>query len=359
MLDLSPACRVLLLDDDPSLLRVLAREVRAAGFEVATATTARAALEAAVHGRVDIVVADLNMPELQGSVVLAMVARSAPHVGRVLMSGEHDYAQVVDQLAPDTVHALVSKRTLDERLPKVLRALAARQRGGEPLPAFAARAREMANGIVRALALRDVETEAHCRRVAALSARLAEALELDPRAQLDVELGALLHDVGKIGVRDSVLLKPGALTDEEWAEMRRHPELGARLLAGNHLLAGAIDVVLNHHERWQGGGYPNGLAGTAIPLAARIFQVADTYDAICSDRPYRKRQPPDAARAEVRKCSGVQFDPRVVAALFSIPAAEWDALWVVAGSEASDAGSDARSGSVREALTGHSGVATS
>jgi HD-GYP domain-containing protein (c-di-GMP phosphodiesterase class II) len=167
--------------------------------------------------------------------------------------------------------------------------------------------------------------------VAALAALLGQQMGLRGNSLLHAELGALLHDMGKIGVRDAVLLKPGKLDPEEWVEMRRHPELGAALLADMPLLRGAIDVVLHHHERWEGGGYPHNLRGEQIPLAARIFQIADTYDAIVSDRPYRKGQSPEVARAEIARWCGTQFDPGTVAAFDSIDPEAWSHTWRTAG----------------------------
>ena len=131
---------------------------------------------------------------------------------------------------------------------------------------------------------------------------------------LDVERGALLHDVGKIGIPDAILHKPGELNREEWIEMRRHPEIGSRILQGIKFLDGARPIVLCHQERYDGNGYPAGLKGNAIPLGARIFAVVDALDAMTSDRPYRKALPYESARAEIFKYRGTQFDPDVVAA---------------------------------------------
>jgi cyclic di-GMP phosphodiesterase len=140
-----------------------------------------------------------------------------------------------------------------------------------------------------------------------------------PEAEIeDIGRGALLHDIGKIGVPDSILLKPGPLTQAEWAEMRRHPEVGYHILQTIDFLRPAAEIVLAHQERWDGGGYPRKLRGEAIPLGARIFAIADTLDAITSERPYRKGAPMEDARAEVKRCAGTQFDPRCVEAFLSI-----------------------------------------
>lgn len=169
--------------------------------------------------------------------------------------------------------------------------------------------------LVAALDMRDQETRGHSARVAAHSVQIAGMLGIKDPEELDmVYRGALMHDVGKIGVPDAILRKPGKLTEEEWEFMRKHSALGYRILAQVPYLRPAARVVLAHHERWDGGGYPRGLKAEGIPFGARIFALCDTYDAILSDRPYRKGQSPDAALAEILRCAGTQFDPQVVEA---------------------------------------------
>ncbi len=172
--------------------------------------------------------------------------------------------------------------------------------------------------LIAALETRDHETEGHSERVTRYTAAIGEALGLAEDDLAVLERGALLHDIGKIGVPDGILRKPGPLTDEEWRLMRRHPEDGAWMLDGIRFLASAIPVVRHHHERYDGRGYPDGLAAEAIPLAARIFAVADTFDAMTSDRPYRRGLSIEAARAEIRRSAGTQFDPTVVEAFRGI-----------------------------------------
>lgn len=173
-------------------------------------------------------------------------------------------------------------------------------------------------GALEALAgtlhLRHVETMEHCRRVARLSLRLGRSLGLSEEELGYLEQGALLHDIGKIGIPDGILLKPRSLSDHEWQIIETHPREGYRLLKDIPFLAGARMIVLHHHERWDGTGYPDGLAGTEIPRNARIFSVADAHDAMVADRPYRQGLPMPRVREEIRKNAGVQFDPEVVAA---------------------------------------------
>ena len=168
------------------------------------------------------------------------------------------------------------------------------------------------DALVGLIAVRDGETEGHCRRVASVSEAVGRARGYDAAALADLRHGALLHDVGKIGVPDAVLRKPGPLTPEEWVQMRRHPAIGHQFLAGIAFLARAARTVLEHHERFDGNGYPAGLRGTAIAPDARVFAVVDAFDAMISDRVYRPRRSPDEALAEVVAQRGAQFDPAVV-----------------------------------------------
>ncbi|MGH2353477.1 MAG: HD-GYP domain-containing protein, partial [Chloroflexota bacterium] len=173
--------------------------------------------------------------------------------------------------------------------------------------------------LAAALETRDNETEGHSERVTRYAAAIGRAMDLSDDDLAVLQRGALLHDIGKIGVSDTILHKPGPLNESEWLQMQRHPEFGARMLAGISFLEGALPVVRHHHERYDGAGYPDGLAGESIPLAARIFAIADTFDAMTSDRPYRRALSIATARDEIERCAGGQFDPLVVAVFLTIP----------------------------------------
>jgi len=177
-----------------------------------------------------------------------------------------------------------------------------------------------------ALDLRDSETEIHSLRVTAYADHLAARVGVGEAEREALRRGALLHDVGKIGVPDAILRKPGPLNDAEWQQMRRHPQIGAEMLAGIGFLHSAIPLVRHHHERWDGNGYPDRLVGEGIPLGARIFAIADTLDAMTSDRPYRAAKSFAEARAEIARCMGSQFDPQVVEAFLATPESEWTAI---------------------------------
>jgi hypothetical protein len=177
-----------------------------------------------------------------------------------------------------------------------------------------------------ALDLRDRETRGHSARVVGYSLLLGESLDLDARALRDLRWGALLHDIGKIAVPDQILRKTEALSDEEWTIVRRHPQQGFEMLKNVSHLGPSLDVVLHHHERWDGTGYPGGLAGDGIPRLARIFSVVDTYDAMASGRPYRAPIADPVVRAELRRVAGSQLDPEIVAAFMALDASRIEAV---------------------------------
>jgi putative nucleotidyltransferase with HDIG domain len=172
--------------------------------------------------------------------------------------------------------------------------------------------------LARALELRDKETEGHTQRVTEMTVRLARELGMADEELVHIRRGALLHDIGKIGVPDSVLRKPSALTVVEMSVMRKHPEYAYELISAIEFLYPAIDIPYCHHEKWDGTGYPRGLRGDAIPLAARIFAVVDVWDALSSDRPYRKAWPPEKVMEHLRRLSGTHFDPQVVEAFLKL-----------------------------------------
>ncbi len=183
----------------------------------------------------------------------------------------------------------------------------------------------LAEALAAALDAREHETGLHSQRVACHTQVLARRFMQDAQRLRQIYWGALLHDIGKVGIPDAVLLKQGPLTQDEWVVMRTHPEIGQRILASVPFMAEAAEIVLCHEERFDGTGYPRGLSGEAIPLAARLFAVIDTLDAMTSDRPYRKGLSFDAAKSEILRLAGTQFDPLAVEAFGAEekPCARW------------------------------------
>jgi response regulator RpfG family c-di-GMP phosphodiesterase len=343
------AARVLYVDDEPNLCRAFARVFRDdARFTIEIAGAPEEALRRLEREVFDVVVSDLRMPGMSGIELLAAARRLRPEARRLLVSGYADFESAMDAINEVGVDRLVLKPWQNDELRGAVRAAAdllalqrenARvtielrrrteelERVNQHLDALVEeRTSNLLDGLVSALDLRDSETQWHSRRVGRYARRLARELGVAGRELDDIERGATLHDLGKIGVRDAVLLKPGPLDEKEWAEMRRHPALGYEILKGIGFLEHARLIPLHHQERFDGTGYPQGLRGEEICVGARVFAVVDTYDAITSDRPYRRCRTYEVARQEIERCAGTQLDPTVVAAWLRIPQAEWDAI---------------------------------
>jgi response regulator RpfG family c-di-GMP phosphodiesterase len=261
---------------------------------------AQTAVKAIRRGAADYVTKPFNLEEVQ-----IIVERTLEK--RRLVRENRAYQGHLEELVEQRTAEIVDKNAQVERLFREL------ERSYE----------STLQALVTALDFRDNETQGHSYRVVQYAVRVAERMGVDGEELTWIRFGAILHDVGKIGIPDSILRKPGKLDEAEWTEMQRHPEMGYRMLEHIEFLKPALDVVLGHQERWDGTGYPRGLAGTAIPLGARIFSVVDTFDAMTSDRPYRAALPVSEARAEIGRWSGKQFDPTVVEAFMSIDEAAW------------------------------------
>jgi response regulator RpfG family c-di-GMP phosphodiesterase len=340
--------KILIVDDEPALSRAFARAFRHEPVSVHTVTRPAEALRLLAQEPFAVIASDYRMPDMDGVALLSASREVAPLSRRLLVSGCCDFEIARQAINLAGIDQIVIKPWGDDELRNVVLDAAhhyTMAREQERLAAelhartvqleqvnldldtkLRTRTTNLLDSLIAALDLRDTETQWHSRRVASYSRRLARALGLGAKDVDDVERGALLHDIGKIGVRDAILRKPGRLTPAEWVEMKLHPALGSRLLEGIDYLAAARVIVLQHQERWDGQGYPAGLRGDEITIGARIFHVADTLDAITSDRPYRQARGFDAARAEILRCSDTQFDPRIVAAYATVPDTEWAAL---------------------------------
>ncbi len=334
--------RILVVDDDLLILQALTRILRTEGYDVIAHSDPVKAAEETGYA---VVVTDFMMPNLNGIELLGLIKNSSPDSVRVMLTAAADFKVASDAVNRGEVFRILSKpwsmsdltscvrqATLQYHLvrenARLSRELAERNTelvhvNGNLNRLVIERTDGLLDGMISALDYRDTETQWHSRRVSLYSRRIADAVGI-AGPELDIiEQGALLHDIGKIGVRDSILLKPGPLTPEEWVEMRQHPELGYRLLSKMPYLREASLIVHQHQERWDGKGYPNGLSGENTVLGARVFCIADTMDAITSDRPYRKGRPLKVAKEEIARCSGTQFDPALVDAYLQIPDDEW------------------------------------
>ena len=334
--------RFLVVDDDPSITEVLAKVVRSMGFEAVVHTDPR---EAALEANFDVIITDFMMPSKSGVELPSALKEQNPDAVRMLITAANDFKVAMKAVNEADVFKLLSKpwsladlraaiteaveyRRLVRENKRLTRELAERNAELQTLNAtlevqVIERTNGLLEGMIRALDYRDTETQWHSWRVARFTRRIAEEMGITGDQLKQIEQGALLHDIGKIGVRDAILLKPGPLTPEEWVEMKKHPEYGFRMLQNIPYLRAAADIVYQHQEKWNGLGYPRGLKGEEIVIGARLFCIADTMDAICSDRPYRKGSTLEVAITEIGRLAGTQFDPTAVKTFLSIPPSEW------------------------------------
>ncbi len=320
--------RVLVADDDRGVRGALAAMLPAERHDVVQVADGEEAWRHFQAHGADLVLSDLQMPRMDGLELLRRVRAHDDTAAFVVLTGAGTVQNAVEALRLQADDYLVKPFNVDEVLLSIERAVSYRRllrENREYRAHLEARVEEQSRQIeglvldaLRSLAAaietRDDYTGGHVERVARYAAATGRELGLAGDELHALWVGALLHDVGKIGVSDSVLRKPSTLTEEEYAEMKRHPEIGARIMEGSSFLRPGHLAVLHHQERWDGTGYPFGLAGDRISLHGRIVSVVDTYDAMVSTRPYRSAGSCEDALAELRRHAGTQFDPAVVAA---------------------------------------------
>ncbi len=325
--------KVLIVDDEPAVGTFLREALRTRDFECESCTSAEEALQRLASPEFDVVVSDLRMPDLSGLDLLRRIRPTRPFLVFLMATGVNDVQQATEAMKEGCDDYLVKPFRVDDVAQSLRRAL-----GKKGLERELAHHREVLEETVDqrtrqwqaamrrvvitydetlealggALDLRDDETAGHSQRVMRTSVEIACRLGCLPEQVTTIARGAFLHDIGKIGIPDAILRKPGKLNEEEMEIMRSHVRIGYELVSRVAFLSGAAEIVLTHHEHYDGTGYPQGLIGEEIPLGARIFAVADTLDAMTSDRPYRRALSYHAAREEITREAGKQFDPRVV-----------------------------------------------
>ena len=346
-MDSTPQSRILVVDDDPTICDLLTTKLNFSGFSARSCNSGEDALKLIAKEAFDAIISDLNMGGISGLELLEQTRRLAPRTAFLMATGVGDVAVGVKAMKQGAADYLLKPFQMDAVIVSLRRALEMKRMEAEleeyrqhlekmveqrtkQLKAAMRRIEmtydETLEALAAALDLRDNDTAGHSQRVTLYSLEMAKRLRFTSDELKQLERGAYLHDIGKIGIPDSILLKPGKLTPEEMAIMQTHVQIGYDLMSRVAFLSVAAQVVLTHQERYDGTGYPQGLAGEDIPLGARIFAISDTLDAMMSDRPYRRGRPYSVARDEIQRESGKQFDPQVVGVFLSIPEETWAAI---------------------------------
>ena len=355
--------RILIVDDEPNIRELLTVKLKHAGYECRTAASAAEALALLEREPFHLVLSDVMMPGISGIDLLQRIAKVHPDIAVLMLTAASDTSNAVHAMKLGAYDYIVKPASLEALSIHVEKALERRQmvlenrehhrlleqRVAEQTQEIREHLRQeqrrreelhhalgllersyqdTIEALIMALDYRDNETQGHTQRVAVYTEELAATLGLNHAERETLKRGAILHDIGKIGVSDSILRKPGKLTDAEWIEMKKHVQYGYEILKDIVFLRDAAEIVRHHHERYDGKGYPNGFSNGSVLFGARVFVVADTFDAMTSERPYRKALSYDAARDEIARCSNTQFDPRVTEAFLSIHPTRWEELRV-------------------------------
>jgi len=325
--------RVVVVDDEIEIVTFIRELLLLRGIEVEGISDSRKTLDLVRQFRPDVCVLDVRMPYVSGLALLDAIKKEDPAIEVIFLTGEDDTSLAVELMKRGALDYQLKPVNIDQVTLAVNRALEHRRLVLENeayrlhLESLVAEKTQALNDALHslthvhsatldalsmALDFRDQSTSGHSRRVADLTSGAAAAFGMDGNVLLQIEHGALLHDVGKLKIPDSILWKPAQLDEDEWATMRKHPAFGFEFLCGIEFLKDAAYLVLSHHEKFDGSGYPRGLAGTDIPFGARVFAIIDAVDAMIYKRPYNTPVKFQEAAAEVRRCSGAHFDPELV-----------------------------------------------
>jgi putative nucleotidyltransferase with HDIG domain len=336
---------ILIVDDEEMIRDLLASALTQEGYSCHLAANVDEALAILGEQPVDMVISDIMMPGRSGVDLLRDLKKVDPNIAVLMVTGLSDMNTAMEciHLGADdyiskpfsinrvflTVKNLMEKRHLaiekkNYQISLEFKVMEQTEQIRRTMNELHDAYNSTLSALVKALDAREKEVGSHSERVMNYTTLMARKLGIEGNELEQMAKGALLHDIGKIGISDNILLKPGKLNDDEWVEMRKHPQIGYAILSGIGFLKGPAEIILTHHERFDGAGYPKRLKGENIPLGARIFSVVDTLDAMTSDRPYRQALPFTAVTDEVRKFSGIQFDPAIVELFLSIHRDEWE-----------------------------------
>lgn len=339
--------KLLVVDDEEAIREVMTTLLESSGYDCVSVSNGRQAKEFLLSRPVDLVLSDMMMPEMDGLTLVDWLRKADPDIPVIMVTAIHDLSTALEAIRRGAYDYVLKPFEKDQLFMSVRRALDHRrlvlenrnyQRNLERL--VEERTSQLKGALEQleqsyddtlealggALDLKDAETEGHCKRVTAFTIAIAKAMGVDPALLPQIARAAFLHDIGKMAIPDNILRKPGPLTPEEREIMRTHCEIGYNMVTRIPFLREAAEIVLSHQEYFDGTGYPRGLSGEQIPLGARIFAVADALDAMISDRPYRKALSIRHAQDEIQRCSGTQFDPRVVEVFVRMESKIWNEL---------------------------------
>jgi len=314
MLITRPAQRALVVDDHVTIARVVGSLLTLRGFKVQTASDPLEVLSLVRSQSFDLTVLDVNMPGMNGLDLLHHLRQRDPSCTYVMITADGSLDTVIKALRLGAQGFIIKPFTHDEFLESIDLAIEKTNliRQNISLRMYAPLLEGATSALLTALEARDVETQSHSSRVSSYAEAVAAGLELPYNDVMTVKIGALFHDIGKIGIPDRILRKPSRLTPEERLEIQKHPIIGERIIRSIEGMDAIAEIVRAHHENYNGTGYPDRLAGKNIPLGARITTVTDCFEAMVSPRVYSRGRSIDESISELKRCSGTQFDPQVV-----------------------------------------------
>jgi putative nucleotidyltransferase with HDIG domain len=335
---------ILVVDDEEAIREVVSTMLESKGYRCTAVQNGRVAQDQVKKLTPDLVLSDMIMPQMDGIKFLEWMRQYDPEVPVIMVTAIHDISTALEAIRRGAYDYILKPFEKDQLFLGVGRALQHRrliienrsyqsnleqlveERTAQLTSAIEQLERsydDTLEALGSALDLKDAETEGHCQRVTAFCISIAREMPVPAPYLAILARAAFLHDIGKMAIPDSILRKPGPLDDAEKKKMREHCQIGYDMLTRIPFLRDAAEIVLAHQEFYDGSGYPRGLKGDQIPLGARIFTIADSLDAMISDRPYRRALPMSHAREEIKRCSGSQFDPKVVEVFMSIPEQHW------------------------------------